>query len=86
MIKQECNGLHYVQHACQYSWYQNLFLQAMAIGQISCNDADMLSGNMILRYDYLKLVSKQKIMLIHALKTYIVLLSNTRRNASEKFI
>ena len=41
-------------HACQYSWYQNLFLQAMAIGQISCNDADMLSGNMILRYDYLK--------------------------------
>ena len=60
MIKQECNGLHYpVQHACQYSWYQNLFLQAMAIGQISCNDADMLSGNMILRYDYLKLVSKQ---------------------------
>ena len=57
----------------------------MAIGQISCNDADMLSGNMILRYDYLKSFSS-KIMLIHALKTYIVLLSNTRRNASEKFI
>ena len=48
MIKQECNGLHYpAQHACQYNSYQNLFLQAMAIGQISCNDADMLSGNMI---------------------------------------
>ena len=53
MIKQECP----VQHACQFNWYQNLFLQAMAIGQISCNDADMLSGNMILRYDYLKLFS-----------------------------
>ena len=84
MIKQECNGFP-VQHACQFNWYQNLFLQAMAIGQISCNDADMLSGNMILRYDYLKSFGS-KIMLIHALKTYIVLLSNTRRNGSEKFI
>ena len=58
MIKQECNGFP-VQHACQFNWYQNLFLQAMAIGQISCNDADMLSGNMILRYDYLKSFCKQ---------------------------
>ena len=27
----------------------------MATGQISCNDADLLSGNTILRYKYLEL-------------------------------
>ena len=31
----------------------------MATGQISCNDADLLSGNTILRYKYLELFSYQ---------------------------
>ena len=31
----------------------------MATGKISCNDADLLSGNMILIYKYLKLFSYQ---------------------------
>ena len=57
----------------------------MATGQISCNDADLLSGNMILRYKYLKLFYHVHTCSKNLYRSFFKILDGTlQKNLSDK--